>query len=441
MPNKRHCAYGLRAKLRQLGGEQEVLVGECAYEQWHRLLFARFLAENNLLLHPQFKAPVTLADCDELADELGEPDGWSVAARFASEILPGIFRLEDPCVRLRLAPEGRYALEQILAELPAEVFVADDALGWVYQFWQKDKKDEINDSERKIGGADIGPVTQLFTENYMVRFLLDNSLGAWWTARHPNSPLVEGFEYLRTSDEGTPAVGPFDSWPEHVAEVTVLDPCCGSGHFIVEAFSMLWQMRAEDEHLRPVEAQDAVLRDNLFGLEIDSRCVQIAIFAVALQAWKAGGGWRQLPVPHIACSGISVKAPVEEWRKLARGDQLIENALVRLYLLFRDAETLGSLIDPKRATEMADPTGMQRSLEDVEWGGVEPALADAVASESIGDAAASVIGANFNGLVRGAALLARNFTLVATNVAVSFTFQAGAHVAEVPRYTKPCIER
>ena len=83
---------------------------------------------------------------------------------------------------------------------------------------------------------------------------------------------------------------------------------------------MLWQMRAEEEGLDPVEAQDAVLRDNLFGLELDPRCVQIAMFAVALQAWKAGGGWRQLPVPNIACSGIPVKAPVEEWKALAGGD-------------------------------------------------------------------------------------------------------------------------
>ena len=84
---------------------------------------------------------------------------------------------------------------------------------------------------------------------------------------------------------------------------------------------MLWQMRAEEEGLAPVEAQDAVLRDNLFGLELDPRCVQIAMFAVALQAWKAGGGWRQLPVPNIACSGIPVKAPVEEWKALAGGDR------------------------------------------------------------------------------------------------------------------------
>src|SRR4051812_9663145 len=211
---------GLRAKQRQLGDDRELLVAECAYEQWHRLLFARFLAENNLLLHPEYKAPVTLADCEDLATELGEPDAWSVAARFAAEILPGIFRLDDPCVQLRLAPEGRHALEQILDAIPSETFTADDALGWVYQFWQKDKKDEVNASERKIGGADLGPVTQLFTENYMVRFLLENSLGAWWAARHPDSPLVKRFDYLRLDDAGHPASGSFDEWPDRVAEVT-----------------------------------------------------------------------------------------------------------------------------------------------------------------------------------------------------------------------------
>ncbi len=409
---------GLRQKWRQLGGDEAakpLLVGECTYEQWHRLLFARFLAENDLLLHPQYNSPVTLADCDELAAEFGEPDGWSVAARFAAEILPGIFRLDDPCVRLRLAPEGRHALEQILNGLPLDVFRADDALGWVYQFWQKDKKDEVNASERKIGGADIGPVTQLFTENYMVRFLLENSLGAWWAARQPESPLVKEYDYLRFDDDGTPAAGTFDGWPDRVAEVTVMDPCCGSGHFLVEAFSMLWRMRTEEEGLSPVEAQDAVLRDNLFGLEIDPRCVQIAMFAVALQAWKAGGGWRQLPVPNIACSGVSVKAPVDEWKVLAGGDQRIENALVRLHILFRDADTLGSLIDPKRSTEVTEPAERQITIDDVEWSDVTPLL-EAAASRETTDPAAGVLGREAASIAKAAALLSARYVLVATNV-------------------------
>jgi hypothetical protein len=405
---------GLRAKWRQLGSDKELLVGECAYEQWHRLLFARFLAENDLLLHPQYRAPVTLEDCEDLAGELGEPDGWSVAARFAAEILPGIFRLEDPCVRLRLAPEGRHALEQVIAGLPAEVFAADDSLGWVYQFWQKDKKDEVNASERKIGGADLGPVTQLFTENYMVRFLLENSLGAWWASRHPDSPLVAGFDYLRFGDDGRPAAGSFDGWPEQVGEVTVMDPCCGSGHFLVEAFSMLWQMRAEEEGLDPVEAQDAVLRDNLFGLELDPRCVQIAMFAVALQAWKAGGKWRQLPVPNVACSGIPVKAPVDEWKKLAGIDQRLENALARLHILFREADTLGSLINPQRATAVTASNAVQRSLEDVDWHEVAPLVAQATDFEAA-DPATTVLGVDAAGVARAARFLSKKYVLITTN--------------------------
>lgn len=409
---------GLRAKSRQLGdaaGSVGLLATECAFEQWHRLLFARFLAENGLLIHPEYRAAVTLAECEELAEDLGEPDGWAVAGRFAAEILPGIFRLDDPCVQLRLAPEGRQELEQIVESLPVEVFIADDALGWVYQFWQKEKKDEVNASERKIGGADVGPVTQLFTENYMVRFLLENSLGAWWAARHPDSPLVKDWEYLRFDDDGAPAAGTFDGWPEHVAEVTVMDPCCGSGHFLVEAFGMLWQMRAEEEDMSPTAAQDAVLRDNLFGLELDPRCVQIAMFAVALTAWKAGGGWRELPVPHVACSGIPVKAPVEEWKALAGGDPQLENALVRLNILFRDADTLGSLIDPKRAVEITDPTGLQSSFDDVNWDDIAPLLEQALSTEA-NDPASAVLGADAAGIALAANYLTRHYTLVGTNV-------------------------
>jgi hypothetical protein len=414
--DERQLRRGLKAKARQLGDQDDkldLLVAECAYEQWHRLLFARFLAENNLLIHPEYGASVTLEDCDELAESLDEPDGWSVAARFAAEILPGIFRLDDPCVRLRLAPEGRLALEGILSGPPADVFACDDALGWVYQFWQKDKKDEVNASERKIGGPDLGPVTQLFTENYMVRSLLENSLGAWWAARHPNSSLTKSFEYMRLDEDGAPAAGRFDGWPDVTRNLSVLDPCCGSGHFLVEAFSMLWRMRAEEEGLGDTEAQDAVLSDNLFGLELDPRCVQIAMFAVAQAAWKAGGGWRPLPKPNVSCSGIPVKASVEEWKALASGDAQLETALVRLHSLFRNADVLGSLIDPRRAT---GPEGMQAELFDhAEWSQIAP-LVERASSTEMDDPAALVLGHDARSIATAAALLSRRYTLIATNV-------------------------
>ena len=414
----RDLRRALRAKREQLGDEAgtiDLLVADCAYEQWHWLLFARFLAENNLLIHPQFGVQVTLAECHELATDLGEADAWAVAGRFAAEILPGIFRLGDPCIQLRLAPEGRLALEQIVESISPATFAADDALGWVYQHWQKERKDEVNAAERKIGGADLAPVTQLFTENYMVRFLLENSLGAWWAGRHPTSPLLREWEYLRVDDDGKPAAGAFEGWPSVVAEVTVMDPCCGSGHFLVEAFDMLWQMRCEEEGLAPVAAQDAVLRDNLFGLELDPRCVQIAKFAVAMTAWKAGTGWRELPTPQIACSGIPVNASSSDWRALAAGDRRVESALGRLHTLFRDAHILGSLIDPVRATTMENTGSGQTSINDAEWEEVGPVLAQALLNERV-DPAASVLGANAVGLANAARLLSYRYTLVATNV-------------------------
>lgn len=414
---ERQVRRGLRAKARQLGdtgADFDLLAAECAYEQWHRLLFARFLAENNLLIHPEYRAPVTLDDCEELAAPLGEPDGWAVAGRFAAEILPGIFRLDDPCVQLRLAAEGRLELETIVASLPVAVFHSDDALGWVYQYWQREPKEKVNRSERKVGGADIGPVTQLFTENYMVRFLLQNSLGAWWAARHPDSPLISQWEYLRFDAGRAPAAGSFERWPMAVADVTVMDPCCGSGHFLVEAFEMLWQMRAEEEGLDIGDAQDAVLRDNLFGLELDPRCVQIAMFALALHAWKASAGWRALPVPKVACSGSPVLAAADEWSQLADGDQRIQNALTRLHILFREADSLGSLLSPRVASEVSDPTGLQRSLDDVDWAEVQPLLTAALSREPEGGAG-RVFGAVAADAARSAEFLSATYTLVVTN--------------------------
>jgi hypothetical protein len=403
----------LRAKARQLGSGSQAegmpqLIEEIAYQQWHRMLFARFLAENNLLRHPAGVA-VTLQDCAELAAEEGAADAWELAARYAALMLPGIFLADDPTSQAPLAPESRHALEKLVQDLAVEVFTADDALGWCYQFWQSRKKDEVNKSERKIGGADLYPVTQLFTEDYMVRFLLENSLGAWWAARHPDSPLIKAFGYLRTLDDGTPAVGTFPGWPARAAEITVMDPCGGSGHFIVAAFDMLRRMRTEEEGLGEAAAADATIRDNLFMLEIDPRCTQIAAFALAFAAWKAGG-YRPLPAPNIACSGIAVEGQLDDWLKLANGDSRLRASLERLYNLFRQAPTLGSLIDPAHVPE-------GERMWSAEYDEVAPFLARALTRErTTDDPARAVTGAAAQDVARAARLLAGRYTLVATNV-------------------------
>ncbi len=402
----------LQAKERQLGSDSkslgfDLLVEEVAFVQWHRMLFARFLAENNLLMHPTGVA-VTLEDCEELAAEEGDQDRWATAARYAGNMLPGIFSPDDPSTQVKFAPEGRAALEAVLNTIPGPVFTSDDGLGWVYQFWQSKRKKEVSGSGRKIEKLDLAAYSQLFTEDYMVRFLLENSLGAWWAARHPDSPLVNEFTYLRMLDDGTPAAGTFPGWPQQAAEITVIDPCCGSGHFLVVAFEMLRRMRIEEEDLSEAKAADAVLRENLFGLEIDPRCVQIAAFALALTAWKVGG-YRELLALNVACSGIAAGGQHEDWTGLARGDVNMERTLKRLHELFVNAQDLGSLIDPMNVP-------VPELMFTPDFGKVAPLLQDALAKEEEQDPVSAVFGGAALGVARAAELLARQYTLVATNV-------------------------
>ena len=116
-----------------------------------------------------------------------------------------------------------------------------------------------------------------------------------------------------------PAPGSFDAWPEHPGDLKILDPCCGSGHFLVVALSMLVPMRIALEGLNATKAVDAVLRDNLYGLELDPRCVEIAAFALALAAWTYPGteGYRPLPELNLACSGLAPNTAKEQWIALS----------------------------------------------------------------------------------------------------------------------------
>lgn len=412
----------LRAHARQLGdrrsertGEQETdrLTQEVAYEAWHRMLFARFLAENRLLIHPEMQVPVSLEECEELAAEEGIGDGWLLASRYAARMLPEIFRPDDPVLKVSLSPEHQQELERLVGErtLPSETFLADDSLGWVYQFWQARRKEEVNASGEKITGETLPAVTQLFTESYMVSFLLENTIGAWWAGRNPGREPPIALPYLRRVANGTPAAGTFEGWPKTWGEFTLLDPCCGSGHFLVSGLKLIVALRMHDEGLSARDAVDAVLRENLHGLELDARCTQIAAFALALSAWAYpnSGGYRPLPDLHVACSGLAVSGRREEWIALAQSDSRLMAALDQLYRLFRRAPELGSLLDPTRGTKADLWTA---SFEEV-----RPIFERALNSDRIKqDAALEATAVAAHGVWKAAELLGRKYTLVATNV-------------------------
>lgn len=444
----------LRARGRQLGdikndnGRQAThkLVTEVAYEHWHRMLFARFLEQNNLLMYDEYTS-LSLDECNELAqdadvarDELERrcESGWELAGVLASKMLPQVFRIDSPVFELEFAPEHQRSLEQLVTGLSLETFQAQDSLGWVYQFWQSKRKDEVNKSEVKIGADELSPVTQLFTEPYMVSFLLDNALGAWWAGKRltdndwqhasseqelRNKAAIDGvpLSYLRfVQDEQTkqwqPASGTFDAWPDNLSEFKAIDPCCGSGHFLVAIFLMLVPMRMQLENINEQQAIDKVLSENLHGLELDQRCVELAAFALALEAWRYnnGGGYRKLPELHLACSGLSMSAKKKEWLTLAREDENLRLALEVLYEQFSNAPLLGSLIKPESSLNKG-------SLFEMNWSVVESALDKALAVKDSFEA--NELGIVAQGTAKAAKLLVEKYQWIATNVPFKETKQ------------------
>ena len=415
---ERELRNQLRAHGRQLGDKRDPqretqqidhLVQATAYEHWHRMLFARFLAENDLLLDAEHGVAMTLDEVRELAREQGR-DWMELAAELAQRMLLAVFRPEDPVLQVQLPPETRQKLEEKLEALPREIFLADDSLGWVYQFWQRDEKDRVNKEEVKIGADQLPAVTQLFTEDYMVLFLLENTLGAWWTARRRaegKDPALPGYTwtYLRLNEDGSPAAGSYDGWPRTARDLRVLDPCMGSGHFLVFALPILARMRMEEEGLSLKDALAAVLKENLYGLEIDARCAQIAAFNLALAAWRMAGEHFPLPELNLACSGLGIHASEADWVKLAGEDGLAREEMRRLYSLFKDAPTLGSLIDPLRLRATVYTAGADRVL---------PLIEEALAREQSEETRELAIAAQ--GVLAAFRILASRFTLVATNV-------------------------
>ncbi len=425
----------LRAHARQLGDArnpvhetQEIkrLVEEVGYEHWHRMLFARFLAENNLLMFDG--VPITIAECEELAADENISSAWEYAGKLATTMLPHVFKENSVVFDLEFAPEHVQKLEEILSSLPRDVFLASDSLGWVYQFWQAENKDQINKSGNKIGADELPAVTQLFTEDYMVDFLLDNTLGAWHAgkvlAANPSLAITAQTEvevreavalpgcdwsYLRfiKSDDGiwVPASGTYDGWPKTAKELKCLDPCMGSGHFIVSMFERMVALRTAEEGQDLPETVAAVIAENIHGLELDARCTQIAAFNLALTAWRKGG-YSPLPVMHLACSGLAPNAKKSDWLALAGQNERLRNGMDRLYQLFENAPLLGSLINPR--TVKGDVLGAG-------FDELHPLLTKALDREAVNESELELV-VTAQGITKAAEILAEHFTLVATNV-------------------------
>ncbi|MFH1148385.1 MAG: DNA methyltransferase [Pseudomonadota bacterium] len=285
---------------------------ECAYTWANRLISLRCMEARGLVDelilqkegygHRSLKHYRLARQNPELC--AGEDDGL-YAVLFAEfeerkqEGLPLLFHPDEPVIALRPGVAALKKCIQLLSA-PDEVFAAPDALGWAYQYWNTEEKDRVFAKVRTVKGAkiekgDIIPVTQLYTEPYMVKFLVQNSLGALWMAMYPDSRLCESWAYYVRDADRAPVER------KSLERVSFLDPCVGSGHFLLEAFDLLYAMYEEEGELDgPTEICEAILSHNLYGIDIDERSIQIAACALYMKAKEKDRDFRPKRINLVA---------------------------------------------------------------------------------------------------------------------------------------------
>ncbi|MBI2837086.1 MAG: hypothetical protein HYX75_02135 [Acidobacteria bacterium] len=282
-------------------------------------------------------------------------------ARRALE-LPVLFDPRGPAVALRLSVA---ALKRCIALLSGtmavkgqetasdEVFTAPDSLGWTYQYWNTEEKARVDDWLKtkkgfKCEGYDIVYKTGLYTEPYMVKFLVQNSLGAVWMGIQPNSRLCEKWEYYVRDADGAPVS------KKPVSDITFLDPACGSGHFLIEAFELFYSMYVEEGAITdPGQICSSILERNLYGIDIDERAVQIAALALVMKAKEKAPHFVPRRV-NIVATNIRLPAGkdhLEEFLRKYPEDVQLKPALFAVFEGLAHADELGSLLQIEEPVE------------------------------------------------------------------------------------------
>lgn len=266
--------------------------------------------------------------------------------RYWHKSMPFMFEREGDYTEL-LVPVNLLAADAILARASEALTegVCDDVevIGWLYQFYISERKQDVFDGfkkNKKAGADEIPAATQLFTPHWIVRYLVENSLGRLWMLNRPSSRLVDQMEYyIAPVDEETDFL--VVSGPE---ELTVIDPACGSGHMLTNAFDLLYSIY-EEEGYAPAEIPGLILTRNLHGTEIDSRAGALAAFALTMKARTMQRTFfnRELEPNICVISPISFGPQELEFLVTKNGDRHAEEAF---WNQFTDADALGSLVQP-----------------------------------------------------------------------------------------------
>jgi type II restriction/modification system DNA methylase subunit YeeA len=367
-------------KIEQLGFDQ--VMEQVAYSWFNRLCAIRYMELHDylghgrrLLSHPdQSEGYQILDDCldidlpglnqqrvrelklDGTQDEALYRELLLAQCHALHEAMPFLFETIDDETEL-LLPDNLTKTDSLIKELvgaiPEEDWQNIEIIGWLYQFYISEKKDEV--IGKVVASEDIPAATQLFTPNWIVKYMVQNSLGAQWLATYPQSPLKGQMEYYIEPAEQTDevnaqlaAITPSQLNPE---ELTLIDPASGSGHILVEAYELFKAIYLERGY-RQRDVPQLILEKNLFGIDIDERAAQLTGFALMM---KGRADDRRLFERGVKLNVMALQDSTGFYPEgLAQQAKLSDyglqlNDLTELKRLFEHATTFGSLIQvPER---------------------------------------------------------------------------------------------
>ena len=287
----------------------DALVEQAAYTWFNRIMAIRFmeindrlpshtrlLSDNDGSFKPQALAEALQVDIEgidrahvaQLVQSGDDEETFrylflAQCAELAS-CMPTVFSQVGSSMEL-LLPDGLLrqggVIERMVEDIPEEDWLEGvEIVGWMYQYYVSERKDEYFASKRKATREDLAPATQLFTPEWIVRYLTENSLGRLWMLNHPDSALATRMEYYIAPDVDAETDFKRIESPE---DITAVDPACGSGHILVYAFDLIAAMYEEEGYSRR-DIPRLILEKNLTGLEIDPRAAAMASFALTMKA-------------------------------------------------------------------------------------------------------------------------------------------------------------
>lgn len=372
----------------------ENAIEEIAYTWFNRILAIRFMEVNgylengmngdNIYVIGSVDPDRTFPDAVDRATELKYVDKEKVYKYQDAEDNAGLFRyiLMSQCTELSkwmpdvfekvsdytdlLLPETLLFPDGLIEHLTHDLNAADfdisaegngqvEIFGWMYQFYIAEKKDEVFKSKEKINKGTLPAATQLFTPDWIVRYMVENSLGKIWVASHGESNLKDSMKYYLEPDASDEEVLKIheelkrDYQAASIRDIKFIDPCCGSGHILVYAFDLFYRMYLEEGYTADM-IPSIILENNLYGLDVDKRAIQLTSFALTMKARSYNKrlfqeGYHFPNVVDVHESNNITDNDVDVLAKLLslNGDE--KEVLKECVFRFKNAEYYGSLIN------------------------------------------------------------------------------------------------